>query len=183
MKRAFFVLALSAAILNLSGVELPIKATPQGKVERFTTTPKKGDGITCVKLEDGKCVVKMDGTQEMKKLLSSTRLKIAQGDKLKITVKAKGKGNISYGIYVYDSNKPNKFIGAVYKNDQAVTETSADYVYEGVVEKNAKEKSSFDRPAFGLFFFLTKKGAVVEVEKIEYEIKKAPEEKVALPDF
>ena len=180
-KLLFFSVCLFT--VTAAAVELPIVASKTGFPRAFSSNPRNSKMIVCSVDASGKCVIKMDAQEKLQSLLSGTRVKLAEKDKVKIMITGKGKGSISFGMHIYDSNKANRFIGSVYQREQKVNEKVTQYSFEGVVPKNPREKSSFDRPGIGLVFIQVKKGGVFQVEKIHYEIVKAPEEKVEIPEF
>jgi hypothetical protein len=149
----------------------------------FYLSGSKPSGVQCVKLADGGYVFRIDAQEEMKKLISGRRIKLAQGDALTMKFKAKvrAKGIVGAGMYLYDAKA--KHIGAVYDSSLRMTPEQSDYTISGVVPENPKATSAFDRASFGLIFFDVRQGCDLDIEYIEYEIKKAPEQEVEMPDF
>ena len=100
---------------------------------------------------------------------------------LKLKLKVRAKGSLGTGFYIYSGKI--KFITALYTPDMKLTPEKTDYTFTGIVQKNPKEASAFDRPSVGIIFFDAKKGCDFDIEKIEYEVKPAAAEKVAIPEF
>jgi hypothetical protein len=182
--KKIFTLTLLLAVIVIAAKEhsiLPRKGTE--KPGSFYVASPVKTGVTCIKNESGSYVFRIDAKDAMKKLISGTRIKLGQGDTitLKLKLKVRSEGFLGTGFYIYDGNI--KFVTALYTSNMKLTPEKTDYTFTGVIQKNPKEASAFDRPAVGIIFFDAKKGCDFDIEKIEYELKKAPEAKVEIPKF
>lgn len=184
MKKTTLVLVSLIAASTLFATEHPI--TPAKNSENpgsfYVASPVK-TGVTCIKNEAGNHVFRIDAKDDMKKLISGTRINLGQGDTMTLNLKLKvrAEGTLGTGFYIYD--RKSKFISAVYIPDMKMTPEKTDYTFTGIVQKNPKEASAFDRPTLGIIFFDAKKGCDFDIEKIEYVVKPVASEKVAIPEF
>ncbi|OQA78165.1 MAG: hypothetical protein BWY31_04384 [Lentisphaerae bacterium ADurb.Bin242] len=184
MKKNSLIQAAILVSFGLCATEHPI--TPVKNTENpgsFYVASQVKTGVTCIKNEDGRYIFRIDAKDDLKKLISGTRIKIEQGDTmtLKLKLKVRAKASLGTGFYIYSGKI--KYITALYTPDMELTPEKTDYTFTGVVQKNPGEASAFDRPAVGIIFFDAKKGCDFDIEKIEFEVKHAPAEKVTIPEF
>lgn len=184
MKKNSLICAAVMLSLGLCAAEHPI--TPAKDSDNpgsfYAASPDK-TGITCIKNEEGKYVFRINAKDNLKKLVSGTRINLGQGDTmtLKLKLKVRAKSSLGTGFYIYSGKI--KHIAALYTPNMELTPEKTDYTFTGVVQKNPGEASAFDRPSVGIIFFDAKKGGDFDIEKIEYEIKSAPAEKTTVPEF
>jgi len=184
MKKNSLICAAFLLSFGLCAMEHPI--TPVKDSENpgsFYAASPVTTGITCIKNEAGNYIFRIDAKDAMKKLISGTRINLGQGDAmtLKLKLKVRAKSSLGTGFYIYSGKI--KYLTAVYTPDMELSPEKTDYSFTGVVQKNPNEASAFDRPTVGIIFFDAKKGCDFDIEKIEFEIKKAAAEKVAIPEF
>ena len=184
MKKNSLICAAFLVSFGLCAAEHPI--TPVKDTDNpgsfYVGSPVK-TGVTCIKNEEGKYIFRIDSKDDLKKLVSGNRISLAQGDTmtLKLKLKVRVKSELGTGFYIYSGKI--KHIAALYTPNMELTPEKTDYTFTGVVQKNPGEASAFDRPSVGIIFFDAKKGGDFDIEKIEYEIKSAPAEKTAVPEF
>lgn len=184
MKKTTFLFAALISCSVMFAAEVPIQAKKNTEMPAsfYVASPIK-TGVSCIKNNDGRYILRIDAKDAMKKLISGSRIKLEQGDTLtlKLKLKVRTGGVIASGFYIYDGKA--KYLTALYNHSMALTPEKTDYTFSGIVQKNPKAVSAFERPAMGLVFFDAKKGCEFDIEKIEYEIKKAPEAKAVIPEF
>ena len=188
MKKIALITSLLAAGTALFAAEHPISPKKNSEMPgSFYMTGKKTDGIKCVKNDAGKYVFRVHTQDGMRKIISGQRIAVAEKDTVtfRITVNARAKSVISTGFYLYyEVNRKTYPVGAAYQPVIQVTPEKKVYEFTKVIPGNPKAKSAFEKPSIGIFFFDFKKGSDLDVEKIEYTIKKAPQAAApAVPDF
>lgn len=184
MKKTILICAVLVLTSALFAVEHPIQPQKNSELPgSFYIAGAAKNGISCIKNESGKYIFRIDAKDSVKKLISGTRIQLGQGDSitLKLKLNVRGKGMLGTGFYIYDGKV--KFLTALYTHAMELVPGKTDYSFTGIVKKNPKEKSAFDRPTIGIIFFDAKKGTDFDIEKIDYEVKKAPEAKVVIPEI
>ena len=187
MKKIALLTSLLAAGTALFAAEHPITPKKNSDMPGSFYISGKADGIQCVKNTAGRYVFRVDAKNGLRKLISGRRIAVAEKDTVtfRITVNARTKSVIGTGFYLYyEVNRRTYPVGAAYEPALQVTPEKKVYEFTKVIPGNPKAKSAFEKPSIGIFFFDFKKGSDLDVEKIEYTIKKAPQPAApAVPDF
>lgn len=185
LKHVFGFFFLTA--VSLMAVEHPI-AFKDGTDEpaTFRTPGLKPDGIRCVTNSAGNYIYRVNARGMARKLISEVRIPVKEGDilTLTLTVNTGSKGSMAAGFYLYHGSKgkyhplpalygkmeiqPGR---KVYRFRKAIPRQ------KGVKSSRARDRRRVKAPLranTAVIFMDVDKGIELDLEKIEYEVKKAP---------
>ena len=179
--------ALLAACVTVTAAEHAIAARKNSEQPSSFYEPQRSGFIKCVKNAQGKLVFRVDAKAAARKLISGRRIAIGENDALtlRLTINSRAESTIGAGFYIYcQVGKNARHLGAVNQPVFKIVPGRKVYEFTKTVPPNKKAKSAFEKPSIGLIFFDFRKGSDLDVEKIEYFVKKAPKAAApAIPDF
>lgn len=174
MKKIAMALALAAGFV-LTGYAEEQKANPFQKAnETFTQQGKLRNGNSWMKgkvevtEKDGKRAVKVtpDDSKVSGLVYSNERISVKAGDKIRIRIKASGKGKLAPGVWCYpkqEEGQKEKFLSAVMAKPQALTEECKDLTFEVVIPQK-EEEITYVRAAINFWG-----GAEAVLEEVEFK--------------
>lgn len=179
LKYSFWLFLLTA--LSIGAVEHPI-SFKEGTDEpaSFRTPGLKPDGIRCVTNSAGNYVYRVNARGSARKLISEERISVREGDilTLTLTLSAKTKGRMAAGFYLYHGNK-GKYqpLPALFGKMEILPEKKV-YTFRRAIprQKNrSRGRKGVKAPLranTAVIFFDVEKGLELDLEKIQYEVRK-----------
>lgn len=139
---------------------------------------KTPSGHTAVQAADGSFFLKLDAAKYALPLYHvNGTVPAKDGETMTLQVTAKGKGEISLGIYAY--NNKNGMSYTAYAPREPLTAEKKVYKTEFQIKKPENGfGTAFLRPVITI-----PKGDYAEIYKVDCEVKKTPEKKTDIPDF
>lgn len=162
-------------LLPLFAIEHPI--TFRAGTEEpasFRTPGLRPDGVRCVTNAKGEYVLRINARGVGRKVISEERIKAKEGDTLtlKLTVLSRTKGLLAFGFYLYKEQKgkyrPMPGLFRIFP----VEEGKKVYTFTKAIPR-LKKKKGVIHPDTAVIFMDAAKGLDLDVEKVEYFIKKA----------